>query len=791
MWFALKRLSLGLGLIAMVSSLLLYSDWNRRVPTDQDIPRLALIQHASQAVLDEGVQGMIQGLIEMGFKDGDNLTIQHFNAENDMPTANAIAAEVTHGGFDLLMTASTLSLQTVAQANKRGKTNHVFALVSDPFGAGVGISRDDPFHHPKHLVGYGTMQPVEKAFRIAQQLLPTLSSVGVAWNPAESNSEANTILARQISQELGLTLVEAATENSSGVFEAASSLVSQGVQAIWVGGDLTVIVAFDALQRAADHGKIPVFTNIPPLSKRGALFDLGANYHEVGREAGILAGQVLQGTDPATIPVTNVIPEKFVLNLHALEGLRDPWKIPQDIRNMADMIITPTGTQEFKTRVLTPPPGRTFTIGVVYYGPDPVVESGLQGFKDGLNALGFIEGKNLEIRSVHAQGDMVNIPTIIQSFLSDDVDMIVPLTTPCLTAVAGMVKHTPVVFSVVYDPIAAGAGTSRTDHLPNITGVGSFPPVRKTLELIQQLVPGVKTVGTLYNSSEANSRKVISVAREMFQQEGVMLEEVTITNSNEVFQAAQAVASRDIDALWITGDNTAFQAFEGIVKVSDDFSLPLIINDPEFTKRGALACQGLGFYKPAYESATLAARILLGENPRDIPFQEVKDQKLCLNFEVAKKRGIDFPPELIQKTDLFYNLSATFGRAARIALVGKNHSKEESLLRQEFTNGLIKAGLIQGKDFLIQNLRGELFSDSLAQMGKNAPDIYVFFHKEITTEIHSKELKAPIILLSDFEDKSDATRSEAGIPIERVAQTVVQTLAMIGQTSRKGALPTH
>lgn len=786
MWFVLKRISLGLFLIGMTSSLLLLSDWNRRVPTSRDIPRLALIQHASQAILDEGVQGMIQGLAEMGFKNGDSILIQHFIAENDLPTANAIATDVTDGRFDLLMTASTLSLQSVAQANTQRHTRHVFALVSDPFGAGVGISREDPLDHPKYLVGYGTMQPVEQAFRIAKTLLPTLSSVGVVWNPAESNSEANTILARRVSRDLGLTLAEVAVENSSGVFEAASSLVSQGVQALWVGGDLTVIVAFDALQRAANHGKIPVFTNIPPLAERGALFDLGANYFEVGREAGLLAGRVLQGADPATIPVVNVVPETLVLNPQALTGLKDPWRIPPDIQAQADMIITPNGSRQTASkRDLTPPTGRTFRIGIVYFGPDPVVESGIQGFLDGLSALGFKEGKNLEVRKTHAQGDMVNIPPIIQSYLSEDLDLIVPLTTPCLTATAAMVKQKPVVFSVVYDPIAAGAGTSRTDHLPNITGVGSFPPVPETLELIRQLVPGIKTVGTLYNSSEANSRKVIGVARDLFQGQGMTLKEVTISNSSEVFQAAQALATRGIDALWITGDNTAFQAFEGIVKVSEDFSLPLIINDPEFTQRGALACQGLGFYQPAYEAATLAARVLLGANPRDLPFQEVKDQKLCLNFAVAKKLGLSFPPDVIQQADLFYNLSAALSRPAGIALVGEHLSKIDDPGRQKLVAGLTQAGLIQGRDFLLQNLERPIVGETLSRLRQNPPDLVISENDHLAREL--EPIKVPVMVLAQGE-----TPASGGIPFkETVAQTVAQSLAMIGQQSEGKKVSKH
>ncbi len=769
----LKRLSLGLILITLSASVLLLSDWTRRVSTTQHIPRLALIQHASQTVLDEGVDGMIQGLAEMGFTNGQTLTVQRYNAENDMPTANAIAAEVVNGHFDLLMTASTLSLQTVARANKRGTARHVFALVSDPFGAGVGISRDNPLDHPAYLVGYGTMQPVEKAFRIAKQLLPTLSAVGVAWNPAESNSEANVYVARQVSQALGITLVEAAIENSSGVFEAASSLVSKGVQALWVGGDLTVIVAIDAVQHAANNGKIPVFTNIPPLTKRGALFDLGANYHEVGKQAGLLAGQVLLGADPGTIPIINMAPEKLILNPPALKGLRETWMIPQNVLAQADTVITADGTEHSKSsEPLTPPPGRTFTIGVVYFGPDPVVESGLQGFIDGLHDLQFIEGKNITIKRAHAQGEMVNIPNIIQSYLNQDVDLIVPLTTPALTAASGLVKATPVVFSVVYDPIAAGAGKTRKDHLPNVTGVGSFPPVKDTVALIKELVPNAKAVGTLYNSSEANSRKVISVSRPLFKEAGITLEEVAISNSSEVYQAAQALATRDIQALWITGDNTAFQAFEGIVKVAEDFNLPLIINDPEFTKRGALACQGLGFYKPAYVSATLAARVLLGENPKDIPFEEVKDQKLCLNFEVAKRLGKTFPDAVIHKADLFYNLAAKFGRPARITWIGEESSIQAEPIIQDLKRRLTERGLIEGMDFSIQSFNEKTLASTTGLDKTQTPDLYVSETTVLAKSFQGLVADVPVIAL-------DRERSRSNTKGDTSARAIARSLALI------------
>jgi ABC-type uncharacterized transport system substrate-binding protein len=659
-WLVFKRLSFGFALIALTSSVLLISDWHRRQFGTRRIPHVAILQQASQPIIDEGVQGMLDGLAESGFTDGQSLTIRRYNAEGDIATANAIAKEITSGQFDLVLTATTLSLQAVANANKAGKTPHVFGLVSDPFGAGVGIHRGNPLDHPRHLVGIGTMQPVAEAFRLAKKLFPNLQTIGEAWNPAEANSEAQTLKAREITAQLGITLLEANVDNSASVFEAVSSLVLRGAQALWVGGDVAVSTAFESVLTAARKGGIPVFTSLPGNAQRGALFDLGANYHEVGRVTGTLAGQILHGADPATLPVEESVPYKLLVNTQALNGLRDPWHVPDDVRGEATAVIDETGIHEKAVATATPQPstGRVFKVGVAYFAPEPGQESCLQGLLDGLRDQGFVEGQNLEIRKAHAQGEIANIPAVLQNFDTLDLDLIVPMTTPCLTGACSVVKKTPVVFTYVYDPIAAGAGKTPTDHLPNVTGVGSFPPVAETIDVIQQLVPGVRSVGTLYNSSEANSRKVVSVARELFRQRGITLEEVAITSSSEVFQAAQVLAHRNIQALWITGDNTALQAFAGIAKVAADARLPLINNDPEFVQQGALVSVGIGWYQTGYAAAQVVARVLQGESPQGIPFENIAVKQLDLNHEVARTLGIIFPSELLKAAEVTTKPSA-------------------------------------------------------------------------------------------------------------------------------------
>jgi putative ABC transport system substrate-binding protein len=290
-----------------------------------------MLQHASQHALDDGARGMLDGLAEQGFVDGRTLALRRYNAENDLPTANAIAKEMVNGDYDLLLTISTLSLQSVANANRAGTVRHVFALVSDPFGAGVGISREHPLEHPRYMAGFGTMQPVAEAFALARRCFPRLTVVGEVWNAGESNAEAQTKLARATCRELGINLIEANVENSLGVKEAASSLVARGAQAIWVPGDVTVLTSVDAIVGVARDARIPVFTSIPGNTDRGALFDLGSDFHEVGRLAGVMAGQVLNGRDTATIPVENVLPQTLRVNRGALAGLHDSWSIPEDV----------------------------------------------------------------------------------------------------------------------------------------------------------------------------------------------------------------------------------------------------------------------------------------------------------------------------------------------------------------------------------------------------------------------------------------------------------------------------
>jgi len=133
--------------------------------------------------------------------------------------------------------------------------------------------------------------------------------------------------------------------------------------------------------------------------------------------------------------------------------------------------------------------GKIVKAAIVYFARDVGTDQCVQGLIDGLKASGFEEGKNLEVRRADAQGEMINIPAMLQNYDSSDADIIMTISTPCLMGACNKVKHKPVVFTCVTDPIAAGAGKTHTDHLPFVTGVGSFPPIARTLDMMKKLVP--------------------------------------------------------------------------------------------------------------------------------------------------------------------------------------------------------------------------------------------------------------------------------------------------------------
>jgi ABC-type uncharacterized transport system substrate-binding protein len=647
-----RRLGLGLFLITLASGVLLLSDRNQRVSSNKSVPRVAILQHASQKVFEDGMAGLKEALAENGFGDEQTIDIKAFNAEGDVGTSNTIAKQMAGGGYDLLITMSTLSLQAVANANQGGQTKHVFGLVSDPAAAGVGIGRSSALDHPKHLAGLGTMQPVAAAFRYAKQFNPALKRVGVGWNSAEANSAATVKIAREVSKELGIELLEANVENTAAVREAEESLVSRGAQAIWAGGDLTVMVAMETVIGVGQRAGIPVFTNIPDSTKKGALFDIGANYHQVGRDIGQMAADVLRGKDPAAIPIVNVVPEKLMLNRTVLEKLKDPWHFTDDAVAKADSIIDSQGVHE-KAAALTSlrPITKNWKLRVVELNNAAEVEETEHGLRQGLLEAKLVEGRDYSLKVGNAQADMATLNSLMDAALSENADMVIAFSSPTLQVALRKVDRIPVVFTYVATAVAAGAGRTRDDHRPNVTGVEVMGAYPEMIKLLQESFPGIRKIGTLYSPAEIN----MVAAKELLEAEAkkanIEVIAVPVNTSTDVADAALALTGRGIQAVVQVAGNISAISFGAILQAANKAKIPAFAFTQPQALAGAPVTLARDYEEGGRMAALLAARIMRGENPKNIPFQGLVGNKFIINLEGARAINFNIPPALLKRAD--------------------------------------------------------------------------------------------------------------------------------------------
>jgi putative ABC transport system substrate-binding protein len=199
---------------------------------------------------------------------------------------------------------------------------------------------------------------VHATFGILQRINPRVEKVGVAHNPSESNSRRFMELARVSCRRRGIDLLEAAVENSSGVVEAVQSTIARGAEAIFIPGDTTVASVCDSVVHVAAQAGVPVFTVVPGKPDRGTLFDVGFDFREVGLLAGRLAGDLLDGRDPATVPIGDTAREitpRLTVNLVAPGVDRRAWRIPDDLLAQAKVVIEAGGRRDQSAAVLAGP----------------------------------------------------------------------------------------------------------------------------------------------------------------------------------------------------------------------------------------------------------------------------------------------------------------------------------------------------------------------------------------------------------------------------------------------------
>jgi len=290
----------------------------------------------------------------------------------------------------------------------------------------------------------------------------------------------------------------------------------------------------------------------------------------------------------------------------------------------------------------------TQTVGVIQL----VEHSALDAANRGIVAQMKARGMDVKFDQQNAQADQSNLHNIAQRFVTQKYPLIFAIATPAAQSVANATSKTPIVATAVTD--FAVARLVKSNEMPgtNVTGSSDMNPVAEQLDLLLKFVPNAKTVGTIYNSSEINSQFQIDILKKAIEKKpGLKLLEVTISNVNDVQQAAQSMIGK-VDAIYLPTDNVIASAIPVLTRITNRAKLPIIAGEEGMTRAGALATLGVDYYELGKIAGNMGADILEGKSkPESMPIQFQKTFKAKINEDTVKRIGIKVPEDVAKNAE--------------------------------------------------------------------------------------------------------------------------------------------
>jgi putative ABC transport system substrate-binding protein len=268
---------------------------------------------------------------------------------------------------------------------------------------------------------------------------------------------------------------------------------------------------------------------------------------------------------------------------------------------------------------------------------------------DDLSQNGYVEGKRVEYDYKNAQNNRPVSGQIARKFVGDKVDMILAISTPSAQDAAAATKEIPILFAAVTDPVAGGLVKSLEVPGGTVSGTTDKSPVPSQIALILEILPGVKKLGTVFNSGEVNSVVSVNEMEVEAAKKGIALVKAPATSSAAVKAAAESLVGT-VDAIHIPTDNTVVLAIESVVKVAQDNKIPLFAADVDSVARGAIAALALDYYKLGRQTGAMARKILEGKAKISaLPVEHQKDLQLHINPGQAEKMGVKLPDSMMKR----------------------------------------------------------------------------------------------------------------------------------------------
>ncbi|OLR58236.1 ABC transporter substrate-binding protein [Anaerostipes sp. 494a] len=318
---------------------------------------------------------------------------------------------------------------------------------------------------------------------------------------------------------------------------------------------------------------------------------------------------------------------------------------------MAMTMMTGCGSKKEESK------DKNYKIGILQFAEHGSLDNCRKGFVQGLENEGIKEGENLTITYKNSQADTATDNQIASSFASKELDMICAIATPSAQSAYNAVKDgdTPVVYTAITSPEAAGFVDKDGNNVGNITGTSDMVLADKQLKLIRQMMPKAKNVGILYSTNEANSKAGIEAYEKVADKYGFKIITQGISASADMPMAADSLIKK-VDCITNLTDNLVVSNMQTYLEKANKAKIPVFGSEVEQVKLGCVACVGIDFIKLGEQTGEMAAKILKGEKEaKEMKYESFKDGDVIINTAAAKKIGMTIGKDVQKQAKQTFN----------------------------------------------------------------------------------------------------------------------------------------
>ena len=310
------------------------------------------------------------------------------------------------------------------------------------------------------------------------------------------------------------------------------------------------------------------------------------------------------------------------------------------------LLLGLTGTQaQEQTRIAR--------VGVLIPESLPAESQTVKGLREGLKELGYQEGKNIQVEIRDAKGDRGALKQEANELVRQKVRLIFTTGTRATQAARAATSDIPIVFTHPADPVALGLVKSMARPGANVTGVAALflQMSDKRMEILKQLAPKAGRVIIFYDSNNPYSRENFLAAKKAGEKLGLKVEERPVKSIEELKKSINAMQSREDDAFFHVPDDLIESQADFIFEAARQKEWPTMFSEESWVTKGGLAGYGPNYYQMGRQAARMAAKILKGAKPQDLPIEKAGKFDLVINLRTANAIGLSIPPEILKKAD--------------------------------------------------------------------------------------------------------------------------------------------